>query len=151
MAEGLRISWGWNKRRVLALATLALVLVLAEVRRDAGLYLTPGEWSMSSYRQVTAAIEASSSPGDLVLAFTPGYVFESGRCYFPGLTEDVVYRIMNRITPGERSDTMWFPRSGSFRLSLPGHPNSSSRRAAAAWASTSPTSRRKRCKRFTPP
>jgi hypothetical protein len=103
VAEGLRISLGWKKWQVLVLAVLASVLILAEVRRDAGIYLTPGEWSLSSYRQVTEAIEANSRPGDLVLSFTPGYVFESGRRYLPGLTNDVVYRIMNRVTPEERS------------------------------------------------
>ncbi len=103
VAEGLRISLSWEKRHVLVLAVLASVLVLAEVRRDGGAYLADGEWSLSSYRQVADAIEANSSPEDLVLSFAPGYVFESGRRYFPGMTDDVVYRIMNRMTSGERS------------------------------------------------
>ncbi len=103
VAEGLRVSLGLKKKQVLALAMLASVLVLAEVRRDARVYLKEGEWSLSSYRRVTEAIEANSRPGDLVLSFTPGYVFESGRRYSLGLTNDVVYRIMSRINPEEKS------------------------------------------------
>jgi hypothetical protein len=103
VAEGLRISLRWKKWQVLVLAVLASALVLAEVRRDAGFYLTRGEWSLGSYQQVTEAIEANSSPGDLVLSFSPGYVFESGRHYLPGLTNDFVFHILNRITLEERS------------------------------------------------
>jgi hypothetical protein len=103
VAEGLRLGLGCKKWKIVALALLASVLVLAEVRRDAGFYLTPGEWSMRQYRQVTDAIESNSRPGDLVLSFSPGYVFESGRHYLPGLTNNFVYHIMSLITPQERS------------------------------------------------
>ena len=48
-------------------------------------------------------IEANSRPDEIVLAFWPGYIFESGRRYLPGLENNFVYRIMNKIAPAERT------------------------------------------------
>ena len=37
------------------------------------------------------------------MSFWPGYVFESGRRYVPGLEDHFVFRIMNKISSEERS------------------------------------------------
>jgi hypothetical protein len=52
---------------------------------------------------MTRLIEANSSPDEVVLSLWPGYVFASGRRYFPGLENHFVYRIMNKIGPAERT------------------------------------------------
>jgi hypothetical protein len=102
VAEGLRVtllSW----RQWMALLVLTVPLFFSgEISRET---LTNSEapWcQLSSFRKVVEAIKANSSPDDVVLSFWPGYVFESGRRYFPGMENHFVYRITSKIGPEAR-------------------------------------------------
>lgn len=103
VAEGLRITFRAGKHWLVVLAVIAPILCLGEIRAERMTNSSDPWWRLASYRQVTQAIEASSRPDDVVLSFWPGYVFESGRRYFPGMEDQFVYRIMNMIGPEART------------------------------------------------
>jgi len=103
VAEGLRltlVSW----KRWVALAVLAAPLLLpGEISKEA-LANSGYPWcQLSSYRKVAEVIQANSRPDDVVLSSWPGYVFESGRRYFPGTENQFVFRVTTRISPGARA------------------------------------------------
>lgn len=103
VAEGLRatlLSW---KKCVVLLVLIVPLFFSNEVSNEAA--ITSGRpWcQLSSYRKVVEAVKANSNPNDVVLSFWPGYVFESGRRYFPGMEDHFVYRITNMVGPEERA------------------------------------------------
>jgi hypothetical protein len=55
-------------------------------------------WSFEHLGKVTTALEARSGPDDLVLAFWPGYVFESNRQYLPGLENHFALGVSEKLT-----------------------------------------------------
>ena len=79
------------------LAALVPLLLAYGLHREVWEYSRNPEWKMSSYRTITAAVKSSSNPGDVVLSLFPGYVFESGRQYFPALEDQFTFRIMDKI------------------------------------------------------
>jgi hypothetical protein len=102
VAEGLRVAFRAGKQWLVMLALIAPILCLGEIRAERMTNSIDPWWQLASYRQVTQSIEANSRPGDVVLSFWPGYVFESGRQYFPGMEDQFVYRITNMISPEAR-------------------------------------------------
>jgi hypothetical protein len=103
VAEGLRVALVSWRRRVPLLALAVPILFAGEISRET---MTNSQYSwcqLSSYRKVAEAIKSHSSPDDVVLSFWPGYVFESGRRYFPGMEDHFVYRITSRISPEARA------------------------------------------------
>jgi hypothetical protein len=84
VAEGLRVLFEHRKRWVVALAVIAPILMVRDIR------IIPSEYSnerflpIPEYRQVARIIEANSPPRGRVISFRPGYIFESGRQYFLG-------------------------------------------------------------------
>jgi len=103
VAEGLRVTFRAGRRRVVALALVAPILFAVEVGRETAQNSWDPSWQLSCYREVTRVIESNSRPDEVVMSFWPGFVFESGRRYFPGLEDNFVYRIMNKISPEERA------------------------------------------------
>lgn len=103
VAEGLRVALRAGKHWLVLLAVVAPILCLAEIRAETATTSSDPWWRLTSYRQVTEVIEANSRPDDVVLSFWPGYVFESGRRYFPGMEDQFVYRITNMISPEARA------------------------------------------------
>jgi len=103
MAEGLRITWRVGKKRSIALALVALSLFAVEIGAETAMESRDPVWQLANYEEVTRLIEADSRPDEVVLSFWPGYIFESGRQYFPGLENNFVYRIMNKINPAEKA------------------------------------------------
>ena len=108
VAEGLRLAFRRGIAWVAVLAVVAPILFWTEIPRLSpnGIFGRPrsyGAWELAPYRKIAETIEANSHPNDVVLSFWPGYVFESGRQYFPGLEDHLVYRIMSRISPEERA------------------------------------------------
>ncbi len=103
VAEGLRVTILAGTKRTVALALIVPLLCIIEIGRESAQNSGHPIWQLSSYREVTKIIEANSSQNDVVMSFWPGYVFESGRRYFPGLEDHFVYRIMNKISPEERA------------------------------------------------
>jgi Dolichyl-phosphate-mannose-protein mannosyltransferase len=101
VVEGLRGTLQAGRKRVIALALAAPILFAIEVGRETARNSWHPVWQLSSYREVTKVVEANSSPDEIVMSFWPGYVFESGRRYVPGLENHFVFRVMTKISPEE--------------------------------------------------
>jgi Dolichyl-phosphate-mannose-protein mannosyltransferase len=102
VAEGLRVIFRAGKKPLIALALAIPILFCFEIERESARNSWHPIWQLSNYREVTKIVEDNSSSNDVVLSFWPGYVFESGRRYFPNLEDHFVYRIMNKISAEER-------------------------------------------------
>lgn len=103
VAEGLRVTFRAGRKRVIALALAAPILFAIEIGRETARDSWHPVWKLSCYREVTRVVEANSRPDEVVLSFWPGFVFESGRRYFPGLEDHFVYRVITKISPEERT------------------------------------------------
>jgi hypothetical protein len=103
VAEGLRVTIRPGRKWVVLLPVAAAVLFFVEIGTETGMNSGDPLWEMSHYREVAGIVEANSNPTDVVLSFWPGFVFESGRRYFPGLEDHFVYRIMSKISPEARA------------------------------------------------
>ena len=103
VAEGLRVTFQAGRKRVITLALVAPVLFAIEIGKETAQNSWHPVWQLSCYRQVTRVVEANSGPDEVVMSFWPGFVFESGRRYFPNLEDHFVYRVMNKISPEERA------------------------------------------------
>jgi hypothetical protein len=103
VAEGLRfILQSWKRSAVLAILAVPL-LFSGEISKES-LANSAYPWcQLSSCRKVAEAIKANTRPDDIVLSSWPGYVFESGRRYFPGMEDHMVFRIMDRISSQARA------------------------------------------------
>jgi dolichyl-phosphate-mannose-protein mannosyltransferase len=97
LTEALRASIAHRKEILYVLAALVPLLFAYGLRREVWEYSRNPEWKMSSYQKVTAAVESNSSAGDVVVSLFPGYVFESGRQYFPSLEDQFSFRIMDKM------------------------------------------------------
>ena len=103
VAEGLRVTFQAGRKRVITLALVAPVLFAIEIGKETAQNSWHPVWQLSCYREVTRVVEANSRPDEVVMSFWPGFVFESGRRYFPNLEDHFVYRVMNKISPEERA------------------------------------------------
>jgi len=103
VAEGLRALFASGKKWVVVFAVLAPILFFRDVSRGAAEYAAAGESQLSSYHIVTQAIEANSNPDDVVLSFWPGYIFESGRRYFPGSENHFAFYVTDKLSPAARA------------------------------------------------
>jgi hypothetical protein len=102
VAEGLRVTLRAGRKRVIALALAAPILFAVEIGKESTRNSWHPVWQLSSYHEVSRIVEGNSSSDDVVMSFWPGFVFESGRRYFPGLEDQFVYRVINKISPEER-------------------------------------------------
>lgn len=103
IAEGVRVTLQAGGKRLIALVLALPFLFAVEIGRETARNSGHPVWQLSCYREVTRVIEANSRPDEVVMSFWPGFVFESGRRYFPGLENHFVYRVMNKISPGKRA------------------------------------------------
>lgn len=103
LAEGLRLMSRVGKKPMIALGLVAVILFAVEIGMETSTQSWHPIWQLANYDKVTRLIEANSRPDEVVLSFWPGYVFSSGRRYFPGLENHFVYRIMNKIDAKERT------------------------------------------------
>lgn len=55
-------------------------------------------WSFEHLAKVSGAIEAHTAPDDTVMAFWPGYIFESGRQFMPGLENQFALGVSEKLT-----------------------------------------------------
>jgi 4-amino-4-deoxy-L-arabinose transferase-like glycosyltransferase len=60
-------------------------------------------WSFEHLGHVSAAIETCTEPEDMVLAFWPGYVFESDRQYLPGLENHFALGVSEKLTLNQKT------------------------------------------------
>jgi hypothetical protein len=54
-------------------------------------------WQLGNYREIVDKISSVTEPTDMVLAFWPGYVFGSGRHYYPGLENHFALRVARKL------------------------------------------------------
>jgi Dolichyl-phosphate-mannose-protein mannosyltransferase len=102
IAEGLRVIFRYQNVSPVLLAVLAPVLFFYGLKREAAEYAPAANQQISSFRKVTAVLEANSRENDVVLSIWPGYVFEAGRPYFPGSENQFNYDIGYKISPEAR-------------------------------------------------
>ena len=101
--EGLRVTFQSGKKWAVILALIAPSLFFVEIGRETAQNSRDPVWRLSSYYEVTRIVEANTSPDEVVLSSWPGFVFQSGRQYFPGLEDHFVYRVMNKMSPEKRT------------------------------------------------
>lgn len=61
------------------------------------------EKSLASFKAVAQYVRTVTQPGDIVLSFWPGYVYESGRRFFPGLEDDFGLAVSARLSATQRA------------------------------------------------
>lgn len=95
-----------RKKQVLAwgLALIATLFSVLEVTSESYRDSRSSIWSLQSYRAISQHVEANTQPEDMVLSFWPGYVYESGRRYFPGLENHFGLRVSSGLSPKEHDD-----------------------------------------------
>jgi hypothetical protein len=105
MTAGLVRIAGMVKRPTSALAgilVLAAVLSAVDLQvRKTGMNWEE-VWTFGHLAKVSGAIEARTAQGDTVMAFWPGYVFESGREYMPGLENQFALGVSEKLTLDEK-------------------------------------------------
>ena len=62
-----------------------------------------GDWRVETVIQVSQAIDAIASPGELVASFWPGYIFQTHTVPLPGLENDFVLPIADKMNLQQRS------------------------------------------------
>jgi hypothetical protein len=102
VAEGLRVAFRFRTASIVLLAVIAPLLFFQGIKGEAQEYASRSYLHLSSFRKVIEALESNSRKDDVVLSIWPGYVFESGRRYFPGSENQFNYDIASKITPKAR-------------------------------------------------
>jgi Dolichyl-phosphate-mannose-protein mannosyltransferase len=102
IAEGLRVAFRFQTTSPVLLAVIAPILFFSSLQREAEEYASSPYLHLPSFQKVTDALEANSRADDVVLSIWPGYVFESGRRYFPGSENQFNYDIASKIGPEAR-------------------------------------------------
>ncbi|MCP4547329.1 MAG: glycosyltransferase family 39 protein, partial [bacterium] len=77
--------------------TVSSLEIFSEAHGDEG----GSVWDLQAYGEISRYLRAHTEPEDVVLSFWPGYVFESGRRYFPGLENHFGLRIASGLSPEE--------------------------------------------------
>ncbi len=103
MAEGLRVSLRFRTVAIVALLVILPILFVRGIRGESAEYAFTRNLQLVSFRQVSDTLIANSSADDVVLSIWPGYVFESGRRYFPGSENQFNYDVASKISPEERA------------------------------------------------
>lgn len=103
IAEGLRVSLRFQATSLVLLAVIAPVLFFRGIRSEAAEYGQASNLQLPSFRKVTEVVEANSRENDMVLSIWPGYVFQSGRRYFPGSENQFNYDVASKINPEARA------------------------------------------------
>jgi hypothetical protein len=60
-------------------------------------------WRWEHFRRTCAKIEELTRPDDVILAFWPGYTFETGRRPQPGMENQFGLGVSSALSPGERA------------------------------------------------
>lgn len=103
IAEGLHVSLRFRMVAILALLVILPSFFVRGIKAESAEYASVRNLQLASFRQVTEALIANSSADDVVLSIWPGYVFESGRRYFPGSENQFSYDVASKISPEERA------------------------------------------------
>ena len=101
IAEGLRVILRPGAGTMVPVGAVALILSLVGIKGELEFSRVPYQ-QLSSYRKIAQAIEANTNPDDVVLSIWPGFVFESGRRYFPGSENHFNYMVASKLSPEAR-------------------------------------------------
>jgi len=101
IAEGLRVILRPGAETMVPVGAVALILSLVGIRGELEFSRVPYQ-QLSSYRKIAQAITANTDPNDVVLSIWPGFVFESGRRYFPGSENHFNYTVAGKLSPEAR-------------------------------------------------
>jgi len=102
LAPGIERLRGWQRGVPWLAAALALALFSVHVRGELEAGRDESDWNTANYESVASSVERLSQPEEVVLSFWPGYVFESGRSYLPGLENHFAFRISEKIDEATR-------------------------------------------------
>jgi len=93
-------------KKPMAVVTVVLCLAAALSAVDLQVRKTGMDWkevwSFEHLAKVSTAIEGRTEPEDMVMAFWPGYVFETGRQYLPGLENQFALGVSEKMTVDEK-------------------------------------------------
>lgn len=101
VAEGLRVLLRSGAETMVPLGAVALILSLVGIKGELEYSMVPYQ-QLASYRRIVQAIKANTNPDDVVLSIWPGFVFESGRRYFPGSENHFNYAVASKLSPEAR-------------------------------------------------
>lgn len=102
-ACGIPMVFAAEKRWAVLLAVTTCLFSAAEIPRAVQRHSAAPEWRLTSYHDVVKTIQAITVPEDVVLSFWPGYVFESGRQYYPGLENHFAYRLSDKLDEARKA------------------------------------------------
>ena len=85
-----------------------------------GRVLDKGAWRMGRIVEVSRAIDEIASPGEVVGSFWPGYVFQTKTVPLPGLENDFVLPVAEKMT-GQQRDHYHVLSLGEIESSLAAH------------------------------
>jgi Dolichyl-phosphate-mannose-protein mannosyltransferase len=103
IAEGLRVSLRFRTLTLFLLVVILPILFLRGIKGESEEYAFTRNLQLASFRQIKQVLESNSRPDDVVLSIWPGYVFESGRRYFPGSENQFSYDVASKISPDARA------------------------------------------------
>jgi Dolichyl-phosphate-mannose-protein mannosyltransferase len=115
VAEGVRVLVQNRFKWAIALALVAPVLALRDIRNIQQEFSSAPFYALPAYYQITRTVESNSQPGDRVVSFWPGFIFESGRQYFGGSENQFNYSAASKVDAGTRARY----RLTSFRELIP--------------------------------
>ena len=107
LLPGMVLGLGTISRRLPKVPILLIILLAAPLAWNALFVQKDGinpehEWTWRSYERVCSLIEARTEPNDLVASFWPGYVFETGRQYLPGMENHFAIGVSEMLSPAEK-------------------------------------------------
>jgi hypothetical protein len=100
-AEGIRIINNKNIIINIFIVLFSFSLFFLEIIPESSRHSRDPNWSLKQYSEVSKRIIEISHDGDIVLSFWPGYVFESGTNYFPGMENHFGLQISPKLTADE--------------------------------------------------
>ena len=77
-------------------------LVTGEGIASVGKARDKGDWRLERILEVSRAIDGITSPGEVVASFWPGYLFQTHAVPWPGLENDFVLLVAEKMTPQQR-------------------------------------------------
>jgi hypothetical protein len=103
IAEGLRVALRFKAASVFLLAMIIPLLFFHGLKGEAEEYASNPYLRLPSFYKVAEVLKANTHEDDVVLSIWPGYVFESGRRYFPGSENQFNYDISAKVNPEARA------------------------------------------------
>ncbi len=103
VAGGLaRLPSRYLHRTTASIGVVMGLLMVATIIQPRSAVQADPVWRWTHFRRVCAKVEELTAPDDVVLAFWPGYTFETGRRVYPGLENQFAPGIAKMLSQDER-------------------------------------------------